>query len=187
MIGQVDEIWLWHRRFGHINFDNLVKVSSKGYVRHMPKITKPTNTICDEFQKGKQTKVSFKTKEYSTTRPLELVHTNLCGSTRTRSLNGDKYFMLLIDDYSRMTWVTFLQEKSQEFESFKVFKKMVEKESGFKLKCLRLKYGGEFTSNQFEDYCEQHGIRRQYSSTRTPQQNGVVERKQELCLMSQIY
>lgn len=67
MIGQVDESWLWYRRLGHINFDNLVKVSSKGYVRHLPNITKPVNTICDEYQKGK------KTKEYSTTRPLELV------------------------------------------------------------------------------------------------------------------
>lgn len=152
-------------------------MSKKGYVRHIPQIIKPASIFCNECQRGKQTKVSFKTKEYSTTRPLELVHTNLCGPTRTRALNGERYFMLLKDDFSRMTWVTFLQDKSQAFERFKVFNKMVEKKSGYKLKCLRSDHGGEFTSNEFEDYCEKHGIKRQYSSPRTPQQNGVVERK----------
>lgn len=101
----------------------------------------------------------------------------MCHPTRTRALAGERYFMLFIDDYSRMTWVTFLQDKSQEFERFKIFRKMVEKESGCKLKCLRSYWGGEFTSNEFEDYCEKHGIKRQYSAPRTPQQNGVVERK----------
>ena len=60
-------------------------------------------------------RVSFKTKEYSTSKPLELVHTNLCGPTGTQSLKGESYFMWLIDDYTRMTWVTFLKEKSKEF------------------------------------------------------------------------
>lgn len=160
MMGQVDDSWLWHRRLGHINFDNLVKMSSKEDVRHIPKITKPANTISEQCQKGKQTRVSFKTKEYSTTRPLELVQTNLCGPTRTRGLNGEKYFMLFKDDYSRMTWVAFLQDKSQAFERFKIFKKMVEKESGYKVKYLRLDHGGEFTSNEFEEYCE-HRIKGQ--------------------------
>lgn len=70
--------------------------------------------------------------------------------------------MLLIDDFSRMTWVTFLQDKSQAFERFKIFRKIVQKESGYKMKCLRSDRGGEFTSNEFEDYYERHGIRRQY-------------------------
>lgn len=85
--------------------------------------------------------------------------------------------MLLVDDFSRMTWVTFFQDKSQAFERFKVFKKMVEKESGYKLKCLRSDRGGEFISNKFEDYYESREIRRQYSAPRTSQQNGIVERK----------
>lgn len=148
-MGKVDECWLWHMRLGHLNFDSLVKVSKRGYLRHIPQIIKPTNTFYDECQRGKKTKVSFKTKEYSTTRPLELVHIDLCGPTRTRALDGEKYFMLLIDDFSRMTWATFLQDKSQDFERFKIFRKMVEKESGYKMKCLRLDCGREFTSNEF--------------------------------------
>jgi hypothetical protein len=91
-------------------------------------------------------RVSFKTKEYSTSKPLELVQTNLYGLERTQTLKYESYFMLLIDDYTRMTWVTFLKEKSEAFEKFKVFKALVENETDFKLKCLRSDRRGEFTS-----------------------------------------
>ena len=77
----------------------------------MPEITKPTNVICKHCRHGKQTKVESKTKEYSTTKPLEIVHTDLCGPMRPKGLEGEIYFMLLIDDYTRMTWVCFLQKK----------------------------------------------------------------------------
>ena len=97
---------------GHIHFDNLVKISNKQVVREIPKITKPTNVICKHCQHGKQTKVDFKTNEYSTTKPLKIVHTDLCGPMRTKGLEGELYFMLLIDDYTRMTWVCFLKKKS---------------------------------------------------------------------------
>jgi hypothetical protein len=69
-LGKEDKSWLWHRRMGHIHFDNLVKVSKKEVVREMSQITKPTNTLCKHCQQGKQTKTRFKSKEYSMTRPL---------------------------------------------------------------------------------------------------------------------
>ena len=56
--------------------------------------------------------------------PLELVHTNLCGPTKTQSINGEKYFMLFVDDYSKMVWVSFLKHKSKAFECYKIFRKM---------------------------------------------------------------
>ena len=65
--------------------------------------------------------------------------------------------MLLIDDYSIMTWVTFLKEKSEAFEKFKAFKALVENEIDFKIKCLRLEKGDDFISNEFEEFCETHG------------------------------
>jgi hypothetical protein len=67
-----------------------------------------------------------------------------------RVLQGESYFMLLIDDYTRMTWVTFLKNKSEAFEKFKAFKALVENETDMKIKCLRSDNGGEFTSNEFE-------------------------------------
>lgn len=65
-MGQIDEIWLWHKRMGHIRFDNLVKVKKKKEVKGMPEIIKPSNMICKECQHGNKTKESFKTNEYST-------------------------------------------------------------------------------------------------------------------------
>jgi transposase InsO family protein len=85
--------------------------------------------------------------------------------------------MLLVDDYTRMTAVCFLKNKSEAFENFKIYKEMVENEMDSRIKCLRLDNGGEFTSKEFMDYCNNHGIKRQFFVTRTPQQNGVVERK----------
>jgi hypothetical protein len=176
-LGKEDESWIWHKRMGHIHFDNLVKVIKKKAVREMPQITKPTNTLCKHCQQGKKTNTKFKSKDYSTTRPLEIVHTDLVGQTTTKVLKGDKYFMLLVDDYTRMTAVFFLKSKSKAFENFKIYKEMVENEMDSKIKCLRFYNGGEFTSKEFIEYCNSHGIKRQFSVARTPQQNGVVDRK----------
>jgi hypothetical protein len=130
---------------GHIHFDNLVKVSKKEAIREMPHIMKPTNTLCKHCQQGKQTKTQFKSKEYSMTRPSEIVHSDLVEPTTTKVLKGKKYFMLLVDDYTRMTTVCFLRNKSEDFENFEVYKKMVENEMYLKIKCLRSNNGGEFT------------------------------------------
>jgi transposase InsO family protein len=88
--------------------------------------------------------------------------------------------MLLFDDYARMNAVCFLKNKSEAFENFKIYKEMVENEMDSKIKCLRSDNGGEFTSKEFMDYYSSHGIKRQLSISRTPQQNGVVERKNRI-------
>jgi hypothetical protein len=85
-----DESCLWHIRMGHMHFDNLVKVSKREAVREIPQITKPSNTLCKHFQQGKKTKTRFKSKEYSTTRSLEIMHTNLVGPTTTKGLKGER-------------------------------------------------------------------------------------------------
>jgi transposase InsO family protein len=85
--------------------------------------------------------------------------------------------MLLVEDYTRMTAVCFLKNKSEAFENFKIYKEMVENEMDSRIKCLRLYNGGKFISKEFMDYCNSHGIKRQFSIARTPQQNGAVERK----------
>jgi transposase InsO family protein len=85
--------------------------------------------------------------------------------------------MLLVDDYTRMTAIFFLKSKSKSFENFKIYKEMVENEMDSKIKCLRSDNGGEFTSKKFMDYCNNHGIKIQFSIAKTPQHNGVVERK----------
>jgi hypothetical protein len=85
--------------------------------------------------------------------------------------------MPLFDDYTIMTIVFFLNKKSEEFKSFNTYKEMVEIETKLKIKCLRSNDGGEFSSKEFMEFCSEHGIKRQFSVAKTPQQNRVVERK----------
>jgi hypothetical protein len=88
------------------------------------------------------------------------VHTDLVGPTTTKGLKGERYFMLLVDYYTRMTVVCFLKNKLEAFEIFKIYKEMVENEMDSRIKCLRSDNGGEFTSKEFMDYCNNHGIKR---------------------------
>jgi hypothetical protein len=94
------------------------------------------------------------------------VHTYLVGPTTTKGLIGERYFMLLVDDYTRLTAVFFLKKKSKAFENFKIYKEMVENEMDSRIKCLRYGNGREFTSNEFMDYCNSHGIKGQFSIAR---------------------
>lgn len=157
----------------HINFNNLVNIYSSSVVRDLLRLAND-NKIYKECEVGKKTKGSYKGKEHLST--LDLVNADLHILTKTRSIQGEKYFMLLINDYSRMSWVVFLGEKLEVLEKFKIFNDKVENEVERRIKCLRSDRGGEFTSDEFNNYCEKHGIRRQLSVPRTPQQNGVVER-----------
>lgn len=177
LISHIDEIWLWHRRMCHVNFDSMIKINSIQVVRDLHKIVKPINLVCKECQLGTQTRISFQRKQYTSDGLLDLVHADLCGPTNDKSVQGDKYFMLLIDDYSRMMWVIFLKGKYEALDKFKIFKAMVETESGLKVKYLRSDRGGEFCFGEFYSFYEKHGIRRQLSAPSYPQQNEVVERK----------
>jgi hypothetical protein len=88
--------------------------------------------------------------------------------------------MLVIDDFSRLTWVAFLREKSDAFENFKKFKALAENQTGRKLKEIRSYRGGLFLSRDFKEFSDRHGIKREYTIPGTPQQNGVVERQNRL-------
>ncbi|KAK4406351.1 Retrovirus-related Pol polyprotein from transposon TNT 1-94 [Sesamum angolense] len=108
---------------------------------------------------------------------LELIHTDVCGPMRTPSHEQNRYFILFIDDYSRMTWVYFMREKSEVFKVFKKFKNLVEKQSGRSIKVLRSDRGKEYNNSEFDTFCEEKGIEHQTTVSYNPQQNGVSERK----------
>ena len=95
---------LWHQRFGHANFKQVAKVSKLEAVEGLPKFGKIAKTICGACQMGKQTKASHqKVNVIATSRWLELLHVDLMGPTRTKSLGGKKYIMVIVDDFSRYT------------------------------------------------------------------------------------
>jgi len=101
----------------------------------------------------------------------------LFGQSRTMSLVGNLYALVIVDDFSRYTWTLFLAAKNDIFHAFKRLAKMVENEKSFKIVSIRSEHSGEFQNEKFEHFCEKHGINHNFSAPRTPQQNGVVERK----------
>ena len=105
--------------------------------------------IYKECVLAKYNKTSFPSKNFTTTTKLDIVHIDHNGPTKTKGFYCETNFMILVDDFSRMTWVAFLKEKFETFDKFKMFKNRVENEFGMKIKCLRSNKGGEFTSNEF--------------------------------------
>lgn len=111
-------------------------------IRDYFRIVKPTDTICKEYVMAKHKKTSFPNKKLTTTTKLEIVHTDLSCPTKTKEFYGERYFMILVDDFSRMMSVAFLKEKFKAFDKFEIFKNRDEKESAIKIKFLTLNRGG---------------------------------------------
>ena len=102
---------------------------------------------------------------------------DLFGPSRTMSLGGNLYALVTVDDFFKYTWTLFLVAKNDTFHVFKRLAKMLENEKSSKIMSIRSDHGGEFQNERFEHFCEKHGIKHNFSASRTPQQNGVVERK----------
>ncbi|GJS95759.1 retrotransposon protein, putative, unclassified [Tanacetum coccineum] len=169
--------WLWHSRLGHVNFYSLRRLVEKNMASGVPMITHP-NQVCEGCVLAKQTRIPFPEQAvFRAKKPLELVHADLCGPITPTTVGGSKYFLLLVDDFSMWSWVYMLIGKFEAFDAFKQYKKMVEESSGYKVKTLRTDHGGEFTSKDFAKFCEENGIARHLTAPYSPQQNGVVERR----------
>ena len=127
---------------------------------------------------GEATKASHqKVNVIATSRCLKLIHVNLTGPTRTKSLGGKKYIMVIVDDFSRYTWVEFLREKSEACEKMEVLCKRFLNEKGVSIVKIRSDHGKEFENARFDSFCDKNGIKEEFSTPKTPQQNGVVKRK----------
>lgn len=182
MAKEDDPSWLWHFRYGHLNFNGLRTLHQKEMVTGLPMITPPSK-VCEDCVVGKQHRDQFpKGKAWRAHNLLDLVHSDICGPINPISNGKRKYFVSFIDDFSRKAWVYFLQEKSEAFNAFKSFKALVENEAGRRIKMFRTDRGGEYCSKEFEAFCDEQGIRRQFTAAYTPQQNDVSERKNRTIL-----
>ena len=121
--------------------------------------------------------LSFNKFDFVASKPLELVHSDVWGPASVISINDFRYYLVLIDEYSKFIWVYLLKNKSNVFDIFKYFKAYVENQLNISLKVLRTNGGGEFTSNAFNLFCSSHGIIHQTTCPHTPQQNGTTKRK----------
>nr|GEY96312.1 hypothetical protein [Tanacetum cinerariifolium] len=149
------QAWLWHRRLSHLNFDYINLLSKKDIVIGLPKLKYIKDQLCSSCELSKAKRSSFKSKVVPSSKGrLNLLHMDLCGPMRVASINGKKYILVIVDDYSRYTWTLFLHSKDETPE-----------------------VGTEFLNKTLNAFFKEEGIEHQTSTARTPEQNGVVERQ----------
>ncbi|GKE17033.1 putative ribonuclease H-like domain-containing protein, partial [Tanacetum coccineum] len=174
----IDESKLWHRRLGHMNFKTMNKLAKGNLIRGLPLKTFENDHTCVACQKGKQHKASCKTKHVSSiSQPLQMLHMDLFGPTSIRSINHKTYCLIVTDDFSRFSWVFFLATKSETSGIFKKFMTEIENQLNHEVKVIKSDNVTEFKNREIDELYGQKGIKGEYSVARTPQQNGVVERK----------
>ncbi|GJR97688.1 retrovirus-related pol polyprotein from transposon TNT 1-94 [Tanacetum coccineum] len=170
--------WLWHRRLNHLNFGTINDLARKDLVRGLPRLKFEKDHLCSACQLGKSKKFSHKPKSENTNMEvLHTLHMDLCGPMRVQSINGKKYILVIVDDYSRFTWVKFLRSKDETPEFVINFLKQIQVGLNKTVRYIRTDNGTEFVNQVMSEYYEGVGIFHQKSVPRTPQQNGVVERR----------
>ncbi|GJS36638.1 retrovirus-related pol polyprotein from transposon TNT 1-94 [Tanacetum coccineum] len=172
------QAWLWHRRLSHLNFDYITLLSKKDVVTGLPKLTYVKDQLCSSCEMSKAKRSSFKSKAVPSSKGrLNLLHMDLCGPMRVASINGKKYILVIVDDYSRYTWTLFLRSKDETPEVLKDFLTMIQRNLQAQVITVRTDRGTEFLNKTLHAYFKEEGIEHQTSTPRTPEQNGVVERR----------
>ncbi|WVZ53460.1 LOW QUALITY PROTEIN: hypothetical protein U9M48_004399 [Paspalum notatum var. saurae] len=172
------DIWKWHRRLGHLSFDLLVRLSSMGLIRGLPKLRAEKDLVCHPCRHGKMVAAShIPMSQVMTSYPGELLHMDTIGPARVASVSGKWYVLVVVDDFSRFSWVFFMESKDEAFGFVRDLVLRLRNESHKAMRAIRSDNGGEFRNSRFENFCHDLGLEQQFSSPYTPPQNGVVERK----------
>nr|GEX29493.1 hypothetical protein [Tanacetum cinerariifolium] len=170
--------WLWHRRLSHMNFGAINHLARQGLVRGLPKLKFEKDHHCSACAMGKSTKKAHKPKSEDTNQEkLYLLHMDLCGPMHAESVNGKKYILVIVDDYSRFTWGTCLRSNDEAPDFIIKFLKMIQVRLKVPVCHIRIDNGTEFVNQTLREYYEKVGISHETSVARSPQQNGVVERR----------
>ena len=168
---------LWHRRFGHLGERGLRKLAKDNLVNGFDYDPAKGVDFCESCVRGKIHRCPFPdTGRERATKPLGIVHSDVCGKLNSPSLGGAEHFVTFIDDKTHYVWIYVLKHKHEVFRTFKEWKSLVENSSGHKVKVLRTDNGGEYMSTEFETFLKAEGIKHEYSIPKTPEQNGVSER-----------
>nr|GEV94196.1 retrovirus-related Pol polyprotein from transposon TNT 1-94 [Tanacetum cinerariifolium] len=169
--------WLWHRRLSHLNFGAINHLARQSLVRGLPKLKFKKDHLCSACAMGKSKKKSHKPKSEDTNQEkLYLLHMDLCGPMCVKSVNRKKYTLFIFDDYSRFTWV-------DEAPNFIIkFLKMIQVRLKVPVRRIRVDNGTEFVNQTLHDYYEQVGISNETLVARSPQQNGVIERRNRMLI-----
>nr|GEY51558.1 putative ribonuclease H-like domain-containing protein [Tanacetum cinerariifolium] len=170
--------WLWHQRLSHLNFDTINDLVRNDLVLGLPKFKYNKKHLCPSCEQGKSKRASHPPKPVPNSRQrLHLLHMDLCGPIRIASINGKRYVLVIMDDYSRYTWVHFLKSKDETPEVIKTFLTRITVLLQSPVIIIRTDNGTKFKNQVLKEYFDSVGISHQMSFVRTPQQNGVVERR----------
>ncbi|GJZ45987.1 retrovirus-related pol polyprotein from transposon TNT 1-94 [Tanacetum coccineum] len=169
---------LLHRCLSHLNFGAINHLARHGLVHGLPRLKFEKDHLCSACAIGKSKKQSHKPKSEDTNQEkLYLLHMDLCGPMCVASVNGKKYILVIVDDYSRFTWVKFLASKDEAPDLIIKSLKIIQNRLNAIVRNICTDNGTEFLNQTLRDYYEQIGISHETSVARTPQQNGVVERQ----------
>ncbi|GJY96448.1 retrovirus-related pol polyprotein from transposon TNT 1-94, partial [Tanacetum coccineum] len=169
--------WLWHRRLSHFNFGTINQLTSKDLFDGLPKFKYNKDHLCSACEQGKSKNASFPPKLVpSTESKLELLHMDLYAPMRVASINGKKYILVIVDDYSRYTWVYFLRTKDEAPDLIIDFINHVQRNLKAQILAIRTDNGTESKNEKLEAFYAKLGIVHKTSIAHMPQQNGVVER-----------
>nr|GEX40065.1 hypothetical protein [Tanacetum cinerariifolium] len=172
------QAWLWHRRLSHLNFDTINLLSKNDIVIGLPKLKFVKDHLCSSCELRKAKRNSFQSKTTpSSERRLQLLHTDLCGPMRVASINGKKYVLVIVDDYSRYTWTHFLRSNDETPKVLIDFLRLVQRGLHAQVKTVRTDKGTKFLNKTLHAYFASEGINHQTSVARTPEQNGAAERR----------
>nr|GEU77882.1 retrovirus-related Pol polyprotein from transposon TNT 1-94 [Tanacetum cinerariifolium] len=172
------QAWLWHHRLSHLNFDTINLLSKNDIVVGLPKLKFVKDHLCSSCELGKSKRKSFHTKLTSSSKiRLQLLHMDLCGPMRVASINEKRYVLVIVDDYSRYTWFHFLRSKDETPKVIINFLRFVQRGFQAQVRIVRTDKGTEFLNQTLHAYFTAEGILHQTSIARTPEQNGVVERR----------
>nr|GFA81176.1 retrovirus-related Pol polyprotein from transposon TNT 1-94 [Tanacetum cinerariifolium] len=172
------QAWLWHCRLSHLNFDTINLLSKNDIVIGLPKLKFVKYHLCSSCELGKAKRKSFHTKlTPSSKMRLHLLHMDLYGPMRVASINGRRYVLVIVNDYSRYTWTHFLRSKDETPEVLIDFLRLVQRGLQAQVRVVRSDKGTEFLNQTLHAYFDAEGIQHQTSVAQTPEQNGVVERQ----------
>lgn len=169
---QSTDIVEWHRKMGHLNFFDLIKLKDQ-LNSSMTRKDIPKCTMC---LKAKQPRFPFPYIGSRAKNILDIIHSDLCGPFQNLSIGKARYFLTFIDDHTRKVFVYFLKRKNETFRVFQEFKAMVETQTGRKIKILRSDNGTEYVNGQMDALLKRHGILHQTTMPHTPEQNGLAEK-----------
>jgi len=180
-LAQGGDLKLWHCRLGHLNAQSLKILKNQNLVKGLENANLGIESKCEICAIGKMTKLPSKPvtdddDQRGASKKLELIHSDVCGPVNITGYNGANYFVTFIDDYSRKSWIYTMKFKSEVLSRFKEFAEMVNNKGEEKIQMILSDNGGEYTSEDFKNYCKSKGIEQFHSSPYSPNQNGTAER-----------